>query len=70
MLLMLFFITPIALKYKEKNLEKYEAINHKKTLELVFKYLQNNASNSLAEWLKDLSTKEKERVEKFGYKNN
>ena len=40
---MLFFTMTIALKLKEKSLEKYnEAINHKKALELVFKNLQND----------------------------
>ena len=48
--------------------EIYEAINHKKALELVFKNLQNNDSNGLSEWLRDLSTREKERMEKFGLK--
>ena len=33
-----------------------------------FEFLRNNDSIGLAEWLKDLSTKEKERIEKFGYK--
>lgn len=34
-----------------------------------FEFLRNNDITGLAEWLKDLSTKEKERIEKFGYKN-
>ena len=34
-----------------------------------FEFLRNNDSNGLAEWLKDLSTREEERMEKFGYKN-
>ena len=33
-----------------------------------FEFLRNNEVNELAEWLKDLSTREKERMEKFGYK--
>ena len=33
-----------------------------------FEFLRNNDSNGLAEWLKELSTREKERMEKFGYK--
>ena len=32
-----------------------------------FEFLRNNDSNVLAEWLKELSTREKERIEKFGY---
>ena len=35
-----------------------------------FEFLRNNDSNDLAEWLKELSTREKERMGKFGYKNN
>lgn len=31
-----------------------------------FEFLRNNDINGLAEWLKDLSTREKERMEKFG----
>ena len=34
-----------------------------------FEFLRNNDITGLAEWLKDLSTKEKERIEKFGYSN-
>ena len=34
-----------------------------------FEFLKNNDSTGLAEWLKTLSTEEKERIEKFGYKN-
>lgn len=34
-----------------------------------FEFLKNNDSTGLAEWLKKLSTEEKERMEKFGYKN-
>lgn len=34
-----------------------------------FEFLRNNDSTGLAKWLKDLSTKEKERIEKFGYSN-
>lgn len=34
-----------------------------------FEFLKNNDSTGLAEWLKELSTEEKERMEKFGYKN-
>ena len=30
-----------------------------------FEFLRNNEVNELAEWLKDLSTREKERMEKF-----
>ena len=33
-----------------------------------FEFLRNNDSNGLAEWLKDLSTREKERIERFGFK--
>ena len=33
-----------------------------------FEFLRNNDSNGLAEWLKDLSTREEERMGKFGYK--
>ena len=33
-----------------------------------FEFLRNNDSNGLAEWLKYLSTREEERMEKFGYK--
>ena len=33
-----------------------------------FEFLKNNDSNRLAEWLKILSTREEERMEKFGYK--
>lgn len=33
-----------------------------------FEFLRNNDSTGLAEWLKILSTEEKERLEKFGYK--
>ena len=33
-----------------------------------FEFLGNNDSTGLAEWLKELSTEEKERMEKFGYK--
>ena len=32
-----------------------------------FEFLRNNDSNGLAEWLKELSTGEEERMEKFGY---
>lgn len=34
-----------------------------------FEFLKNNDSTGLAEWLRCLSTEEKERMEKFGYKN-
>ena len=34
-----------------------------------FELLRNNDSNGLAEWLKDLSTREEERMEKFGFNN-
>ena len=33
-----------------------------------FEFLKNNEVNSLAQWLKELSTNEVERMEKFGYK--
>ena len=33
-----------------------------------FEFLRNNDSTGLSEWLKELSTEEKERMEKFGYK--
>ena len=33
-----------------------------------FEFLRNNDSNGLAEWLKELSTREEERMDKFGYK--
>lgn len=32
-----------------------------------FEYLKNDDSKGLAEWLKELSTNEKERIKKFGY---
>lgn len=35
-----------------------------------FELLKNNDLVSLAKWLKYLSTKEKERIEKFGYKGS
>ena len=35
-----------------------------------FEFLKNSDTIGLAEWLKDLSTKEKERMEKFGYNKN
>ena len=34
-----------------------------------FEFLRNNDSNGLAEWLKELSTREEERMKKFGYKH-
>ena len=34
-----------------------------------FEFLRKNDSTGLAEWLRDLSTEEKERMEKFGYKD-
>ena len=34
-----------------------------------FEFLRNNDGTGLAEWLRDLSTEEKERMEKFGYKD-
>ena len=33
-----------------------------------FEFLRNNDNNGLAQWLKELSTREEERMEKFGYK--
>ena len=33
-----------------------------------FEFLRNNEVNELAEWLKELSTREEERMKKFGYK--
>ncbi len=33
-----------------------------------FEFLRNNDSTGLSEWLKELSTNEKERMKKFGYK--
>lgn len=33
-----------------------------------FEFLRNNEVNELAEWLKELSTREEERMQKFGYK--
>ena len=33
-----------------------------------FELLRNNDSNGLAEWIKELSNREEERMEKFGYK--
>ena len=33
-----------------------------------FELLKNNDTNGLAKWLKELSTREEERMEKFGYK--
>ena len=35
-----------------------------------FEFLRNNEVNGLAEWLKELSDRESERMEKFGYKAN
>lgn len=35
-----------------------------------FEFLRNNDSIGFAQWLKELSTTEKERMEKFGYKEN
>ena len=32
-----------------------------------FDFLRNNDNSGLAEWLKELSTREEERMEKFGY---
>ena len=32
-----------------------------------FEFLRNNYSNGLTEWLKELSTREEERMKKFGY---
>lgn len=34
-----------------------------------FEFLRNNDGTGLAEWLKELSNTEKERMKKFGYKN-
>ena len=34
-----------------------------------FEFLRNNEVNELAEWLKELSAREEERMQKFGYKN-
>ena len=34
-----------------------------------FEFLRNNDINRLAEWIKELSTREKERMQKFGYNN-
>ena len=33
-----------------------------------FEFLRNGDTNGLAEWLKELSTREEERMDKFGYK--
>ena len=33
-----------------------------------FEFLRNNDSNGLAEWLKELSTREEERMKRFEYK--
>ena len=33
-----------------------------------FEFLRNNDSTGLAKWIKELSTREEERMEKFGYK--
>ena len=33
-----------------------------------FEFLRNNASNDLAEWLKEISIREEERMKRFGYK--
>ena len=33
-----------------------------------FEFLRNNDVGGFAEWLKDLSTREEERMTKFGYK--
>lgn len=35
-----------------------------------FEFLRNNDENGLAQWLRDLSTDEQERMGKFGYKTN
>lgn len=35
-----------------------------------FEFLRNNDSTGLAEWIKELSTREEERMEKFGYPKN
>jgi len=35
---------------------------------MYFEFLKNNDGTSLAQWLKELSTREKERMKKFGYK--
>ena len=35
---------------------------------MYFEFLRNNDSNGLAKWLKELSTREEERLERFGYK--
>lgn len=34
-----------------------------------FEFLRNNNSKDLEDWLRNLSDEEKERMEKFGYKN-
>lgn len=46
------------------------AIIEKENRVKYFEYLKNNDEIGLAMWLKELSTKEKERMEKFGYKEN
>ena len=33
-----------------------------------FEFLKNNDNMGLAKWLKELSAKEKERIDRFGYK--
>lgn len=33
-----------------------------------FEFLRNNDGTGLAEWLKELSNEEKERMKKFGFK--
>ena len=35
-----------------------------------FEFLRNNDSTGLAKWIKELSTREEERMEKFGYPKN
>ena len=54
---------------------KNEIESKNKAVELIkedrvkyFEFLRNNDSNGLAEWLKELSTREEERMKWFGYK--
>ena len=54
---------------------KNEIESKNKAVELIkedrvkyFEFLRNNDSNGFAEWLKELSTREEERMKRFGYK--
>ena len=49
--------------------EIYEAINHKKALDLLFENLNNNEKfdERFIKQIKELSSIEEERMQKFGY---